>query len=132
MQNDEVRNVDRRQKHKSQESCFPKAQGEDSSPANNFFMQLRCNLNFCHPVIKYIWIMHYLGGDCDNYGKSLKGWAPHSLVFNTFSFICIFTKPQDQNGRKRWYICSIFSCIELVPRIGRFEYSQWSDMVPFL
>lgn len=48
--------------------------------------------------------MHYLGSDCDNYGKSLKGQAPHSLVFNTFSFICIFTKPQDQNGRKRWYI----------------------------
>lgn len=45
-----------------------------------------------------MWIMYYIGIDCHSYGKSLEGWAPHSLGFNAFGFVCVFTKPQNQNG----------------------------------
>lgn len=86
---------------KPRKLLFPKAHREDNNPASSCFMQLRLILNFCHLVIKYTWITNYFGSKCHNYGKSLVSWAPHSFVFNVFVFVCILTKPHDQNERTK-------------------------------
>lgn len=119
--------------HKSWESCFSlMLAGKTKTLPTVDFMQLRLILKICHPVIKSMWMAHYFGSDCQNTSKSLEGWN-HTPYYSMHLALSVSSPSHRiKIEEQRWHITSEFSCLELVPRIGRFEWSQWSDMVPLL
>lgn len=115
---------------KAKDVDFPYSQ-KDNSPANSWFYTVRLILNFRHHVIRYIWIMHYFGSDCHNCGKSLESCAPYSLRRKHLALSGSSPSHRIKMEDQWWHICCEF-CLDLVSKVGRFEYFQWSEMVPLL
>lgn len=130
-QNDEPRNVDRRWKHKSWESYFAvKLTGKTKTLTTvDYAIETHFeNLSSCNKI--YV-DRTLFGSDCQNTSKSLEGWN-HTPYYSMHLALSVSSPSHRIKIEERWHITSEFSCLELVPRIGRFEWSQWSDMVPLL
>lgn len=111
---------------------FPYARREDKNPSNSWFYAIKThfeNLSSCNKI--YV-DRTLFGSDCQNTSKSLEGWN-HTPYYSMHLALSVSSPSHRiKIEEQRWHITSEFSCLELVPRIGRFEWSQWSDMVPLL